>query len=157
MSEQEIGESGGRTGGDFEKDGGMAVMTPRRITRKRSRGWKMPPNTVYVGRPSKWGNPFVVDRDDRGWIVRFFDARGISYQVSPNTQHEAHASATRLYVAYLTNDGSKPAQNRDDGGMFLAELARQELRGKNLSCWCPADMPCHADVLLLIANGWGHM
>lgn len=30
----------------------------KRVQRKRTRGWRMPPNTVYVGRPSKWGNPF---------------------------------------------------------------------------------------------------
>lgn len=34
-------------------------MTPERIQRKRSKGWQMPGNTVYVGRPSKWGNPFT--------------------------------------------------------------------------------------------------
>lgn len=27
-----------------------------------------------------------------------------------------------------------------------------ELRGKNLACWCPQDQPCHADILLEIAN-----
>jgi len=32
----------------------------KRIQRKRTKGWRMPPNTVYVGRPSKWGNPYVV-------------------------------------------------------------------------------------------------
>lgn len=32
---------------------------------------------------------------------------------------------------------------------------RQELAGKNLACWCPLDQPCHADVLLEIANGDG--
>ena len=33
---------------------------PERVQRKRTKGWKMPPNTVYVGRGSKWGNPFIV-------------------------------------------------------------------------------------------------
>ena len=33
---------------------------PKRIQRKRTRGWKMPKNAVYVGRPSRWGNPFDV-------------------------------------------------------------------------------------------------
>jgi hypothetical protein len=28
-----------------------------RIQRKRSKGWRMPENTVYVGSPTKWGNP----------------------------------------------------------------------------------------------------
>jgi len=29
----------------------------------------------------------------------------------------------------------------------------EELRGKNLACWCPLDKPCHADILLELANG----
>lgn len=29
----------------------------------------------------------------------------------------------------------------------------QELRGHDLCCWCPLDQPCHADVLLELANG----
>jgi len=33
-------------------------MKPKRIQRKRTKGWRMPPNTVYAGRGSKWGNPF---------------------------------------------------------------------------------------------------
>ena len=41
------------------------IMKPIRIQRKRTKGWKMPPNTVYVGRPTKWGNPFKgVDAKD---------------------------------------------------------------------------------------------
>ena len=26
------------------------------------------------------------------------------------------------------------------------------LKGRDLACWCPLDQPCHADVLLEIAN-----
>ena len=32
-----------------------------------------------------------------------------------------------------------------------------ELRGKNLACWCPLDQPCHADVLLELANSGGNI
>jgi hypothetical protein len=39
-------------------------MTPKRIQCKRTKGWKMPPNTVYVGRPSLWGNPFDMSRGE---------------------------------------------------------------------------------------------
>ena len=35
-------------------------MTAKRIQRRRTRGWRMPPGAVYVGRPTKWGNPFPV-------------------------------------------------------------------------------------------------
>ena len=33
---------------------------PIRIQLRRTKGWRMPENTVRVTRPSKWGNPFVV-------------------------------------------------------------------------------------------------
>jgi hypothetical protein len=33
------------------------------------------------------------------------------------------------------------------------EDARRELRGRDLACYCPLDEPCHADVLLEVANG----
>lgn len=80
-----------------------------RVLNKRDGG-----DGVYVGRPSKWGNPFVIGRD------------GTREQVIEKYRHT------------LT-----PAQ---------VEAARRELRGKNLVCWC-APLPCHADVLLEIANG----
>jgi hypothetical protein len=36
-------------------------MKPVRIQRSRKKGWKMPENTVYVGRPTKWGNPYPIN------------------------------------------------------------------------------------------------
>ncbi len=35
-------------------------MTPKRIQRRRTAGWRTPPNTIYVGRGTRWGNPHVV-------------------------------------------------------------------------------------------------
>ena len=35
-------------------------MKPARIQRRRTKGWRMPPGAVFVGRPSKWGNPYKV-------------------------------------------------------------------------------------------------
>jgi uncharacterized protein DUF4326 len=34
----------------------------------------------------------------------------------------------------------------------MAARARRELRGRDLACWCPIGQPCHADVLLEVAN-----
>jgi Domain of unknown function (DUF4326) len=43
---------------------------PVRLQRSRERGWRMPPGAVYVGRPTRWGNPFPVGPDqDRGAAV----------------------------------------------------------------------------------------
>jgi hypothetical protein len=41
------------------------MVEPVRIQRKRTPGWKMPENTVYVGRGSRWGNPFTFANSGR--------------------------------------------------------------------------------------------
>lgn len=47
----------------------------KRIQRKRTKGWKMPPKTVYVGRGSKWGNPCVIrTAADRIHAVSWYEA-----------------------------------------------------------------------------------
>ncbi|MCU1305140.1 MAG: 60, gp60 [Candidatus Sulfotelmatobacter sp.] len=105
----------------------------KRIQRKRTKGWKMPPNTVYVGRPTKWGNPFPVGR----LLCR--------------------ESAIVLFEALFGIEPSEPLDNREKffqhrgNGYPVGDVAG-ELRGKNLACWCPLDQLCHADVLLEIAN-----
>ena len=35
-------------------------MTPQRIQRRRTKGWRMPTGAVYVGRGTPWGNPWMV-------------------------------------------------------------------------------------------------
>lgn len=87
-------------------------------TQKTPRVVKMPAeHDVYVGRPSKWGNPFRVGRGPLG-----------------HTRDEA----IRCYRDWLPTQPSLMA-------------ALPELRGKVLACWC-APLPCHADVLLSLAN-----
>jgi len=54
------------------------------------------------------------------------------------------AAAVELYEDWLLNEIEIVPGN-------LEEI-RAELRGKTLACWCPLDQPCHADVLLRIAN-----
>jgi len=36
------------------------IVTPKRIQRKRAKGWRMPDGAKYVGRPTKWANPWRV-------------------------------------------------------------------------------------------------
>jgi hypothetical protein len=38
---------------------------------------------------------------------------------------------------------------------FTVDDVRRELNGSDLICWCKAGAPCHADVLLAVANGGG--
>lgn len=105
--------------------------TPKRIQRKRTKGWRMPPNAVYVGRGSVWGNPFKGPEALRLyrllWRRRWKDLarEGIGYgMISLNL--------VCLLLAW--------------------ERRLPKLRGKDLACWCPLDRPCHVDVLLRKAN-----
>ena len=105
------------------------MKTQKPICIQRSRQQKqISPNglpIIYVGRPTKWGNPFKVG--DEG-----IDSR---------------EKAVALYKEWIENkmpNKQKPPTNTE---------IRNELAGKNLSCWCSLDGPCHADVLLEIANG----
>lgn len=85
---------------------------PRVLNKRTDR---IPADAVYVGRPSKWGNPFSLPNEtQRDWVIH-------------------------LYREYL--------QKHPD----LVEAAKRELRGRDLVCWC-APKPCHADVLLEVAN-----
>ena len=59
---------------------------------------------------------------------------------------ETDADAVRLYREWL---GNTPE------GRTVAARARRELRGRNLACWCKIGSPCHAEVLLEIANRKG--
>jgi hypothetical protein len=98
----------------------------KRIQRRRTKGWRLPKNTVYVGRPTRWGNPFPI---------------------TPECDRE---TAIASYRAWLLD----PARTE---GPTIAEIQR-DLRGRDLACWCRLDEPCHADILLEIANpsaaGW---
>lgn len=127
---------------------------PKRIQLRRTKGWRKPEGAVVVSRPSKWGNPFRVMAHGEHWRVLALDHRGKPiWHITWATRQDARASAVRLYRKWLVNDGSQPGQIRDEGGAFVAQMAREELRGKDLACWCPLDKPCHADVLLEVANG----
>src|SRR5436309_12708513 len=97
---------------------------PKRIQLSRKGGWRLPPNTVVVSRPTKWGNPF----------------RPGSYAGPVKVVDAAHAVA--CFRASLLFGGL---------GVTI-EAVRRELRGKNLAWWCAPRSPCHADVLLEEAN-----
>lgn len=117
----------------------------------------MPKNTVYVGRGSVYGNPFVVGTyihvggftiDARlavNYYRMFLDGR---FDVFDRRNHDEAGFLSPLCC--LTEDPKNPLTFRD--GTEILEKARRELRGKNLACWCALDQPCHADVLLELAN-----
>lgn len=78
---------------------------------------------VYIGRPSKWGNPFT---------------------------HLSYGTQAQFVVA---NRDEAVAKFRDwfMAQPDMVALAKEELKGKVLGCWC-APQACHGDVLAEVAN-----
>lgn len=107
---------------------------PKRIQRKRAKGWKMPENTVYVGRPSKWGNPYPPNKQTRIPLT-LFDVNLDDVPITLTLEQ-----SLEVYGEWVW-------QGLETSPTFL-----DALRGKDLACWCPLDQPCHADVLLELAN-----
>lgn len=106
---------------------------PKRIQLRRTKGWRKPADAVVVARPTKWGNPFAIGKT--------------VYPVKGYTLCEHHIKdrddAVLAFARMLReSDRNYPSQ----------EEIREALAGKDLACWCPLDQPCHADVLLRLAN-----
>lgn len=108
-----------------------------RIQRKRAKGWRMPEGAVYVGRPGWLGNPFPVDVYGReGAVDRFRRLmNGPMSTLEMSQSSTCHSADISLVTIRSWIKGQLP-----------------NLRGKDLACWCSLDKPCHADVLLELAN-----
>jgi hypothetical protein len=126
------------------------MSTPKRIQLRRTKGWRKPEGAIVVARPSRWGNEFKVWRDgsSQWWCAEVLiesDGRQRMEVEGYLTPAEARAIVAVSYRRLiLSGSGMWDAPSVED--------IRRELAGHDLACWCPLDQPCHADVLLEIAN-----
>jgi hypothetical protein len=118
---------------------------PIRIQLSRAKGFNLQRESkrtnglsaAKVDRTTKWGNPFVTHGD------------GLA--MDP-------AMAVQSFAEFLRKEGCwSPIRMPWPKGKVprqwtTVEKVRAELRGKNLACWCAPDAPCHADVLLRLAD-----
>lgn len=135
------------------------MSAPQRIQRKRVKGWRMPERTIYVGRPSLWGNPFTVggfylnrgpwsrtapyphagpEREPRQRI----DGFGNPYEEFVGRVRD-RAHAVELFAAHV---------DYENVGVWAPDEIRRRLGGRDLCCCCSLDQPCHASVWLRLAN-----
>jgi hypothetical protein len=120
-------------------------MMPERIQQRRIRGWRKPENTVSVARPAKFGNPFTVRRVpcELGLFCYSITIGDEVLRDHIDSEAQAHQIAVQYFRDHLRIFPPDPED-------------MDQLRGKNLMCFCPLDQPCHADVLLEIANSGGN-
>lgn len=133
------------------------MSAPVRIQRQRIKGWCMPEGAKYVGRPTRWGNPVGVqvssvigqswtavrDRPLHRGVRLWVNGRAAVYS-SHSSCADAITHSVEKFRTYCT------VTERDNPEGFHQWLS--PLRGLDLACWCPLDQPCHADVLLELAN-----
>ena len=112
------------------------MTPPKRIQIRRTKGWRMPSNTLKVDRSTKWGNPFRSD------MPTYSERQAGAKSAAQSFEWWLRGSAPALLGAW--------PERRE---VILRDL--HELRGKDLACWCGPDDECHADVLLRMANGEG--
>lgn len=123
---------------------------PARIQRRRVAGWRAPRHSTYVGRPTRFGNPFhiVPAASRRGgpldmWAVQY-QGRTLGRFDDKTT---ARADATDRYARWIREPEQAEARR----------LFRALLHGRDLTCWCPLPADgepdhCHAAVLISLTN-----
>jgi hypothetical protein len=145
-------------------------MTPVRMRLSRAKGFDLQKASLAlnglpaakVTRPGKWGNPFNFASSDNCWNALALGCRG-----DAKGRREAAVKAFRQWVddprgrvkeiefGVVMEAKGKTMQlgPRAQAGIAPShEEIREALGGKNLACFCPPDQPCHAGVLLEIAN-----
>lgn len=109
------------------------MTAPRRIQRKRTKGWRNPAGALYVGRPSRWGNAFGVWRGRTAVeAVALFRAELLAWH---------HDARTRWL---------EPLRGHDLA--CWCGLCPAHADGRPVGIVCADCPPCHADVLLSEAN-----
>ena len=102
---------------------------------------------VKVNRSTEFGNPFPISKAKETRAGTTIDVWAVGTWSGPGmwfirTADEATDVSVKAFSAWIKHNCRASLRAR----------AMRDLRGKNLACWCAADQPCHADVLLEIAN-----
>lgn len=105
---------------------------PKRIQRKRTKGWRMPPNTISVTRPGKYGNPYVIGS--------YLQPVGKQRHTLNDEILITRTNCLLFFREYAEQMIEKDPQWLDDA------------RDKDMACFCKLNDACHADILLELAN-----
>jgi len=119
------------------------MSVPVRVQLSRAKGFDLQALSLAtnglpaqrVSRPGPWGNPFT--------IAQTAARTGLDPAA-------AQAQAVADYAAWVEHR-LDPA--RSPGPPPTRQAIRAALSGKNLACWCRPGTPCHADILIALANG----
>lgn len=123
---------------------GDSPQRPVRLQLSRRKGFNLQEHSrainglaaVNVARPSRWGNPFEVGKAKKCLL---WDDKPI-FVINVEHAVELH----RQWLTYFLD-------NEFPGCGETKAALQNQLRGKNLACFCRGTQPCHADILLELA------
>ena len=122
----------------------MLAVCPIRVQRKRVKGYRMPENTKSVTRPGKFGNPYKIGMHNIFDIKDRITGKSLKdYLIEKNGENKYH-TVEDVLLAY---------RQKINGSQAMQRVIKYYLKGKILACFCPLNKPCHADILLEVANG----
>lgn len=114
------------------------MTQPKRIKLSREKGWRLPSNAVKVDRTTAFGNPYRI-----GEPVDMKQVNRWGWNFSPEGKRVVCRDAAEAVSRFCH------CLHWDEA---IHGYVREKLAGKDLACWCDLDRPCHADILLAIAN-----
>ena len=129
---------------------------PIRIQRKRKKGWRLPPNAKCVTRGTSWGNMFPVEEVERSLRLSFQWPScliGGCFWKAFFREDPRLVDAADLARSAAVEMFRRAALKFRDVDPIGFEGWIAPLRGRDLACYCGLYEPCHADVLLVLANG----
>ena len=117
-------------------------MKPQRMQLSRKAGYNLQAASQALNglpakritRPGKWGNPFTIEDT------------ASRYGLDRDAAQEKAVALCGLWLRGEIDPALSPGEPPSG-----AEI-RENLAGYNLACWCRPGTPCHADVLLALAN-----
>jgi hypothetical protein len=131
----------------------VAALIPERVQLRRSKGWRMPADTIKVDRSTRWGNPFCASAPGRPHDAEVRLADGVSWWTHSRW---SRADTVAMFEAWMRGRTVCDAAS----GEPLPEAVVDALPGRpdvrplkqhHFACWCRPGDACHADVLLRLA------
>lgn len=117
---------------------------PVRVQRRRTKGWKMPDNTLSATRPGKFGNPYKIG-DHCGWAI-------IRRDLGNRSLRDVLIEKYGEPIYKTTEDTIEGFKQKVMASEAFQRMIKRKFRGKNIACWCKLTNPCHVDFLLEVAN-----
>ena len=150
-------------------------MSPKRIQLRRTKGYRKPEGAISVARPGPYGNPFPLDGDWITWaaIAAGFRADAPGRRAAAVAFHRAWLTGSAPAGPDMDDESGGAIEFSDGTMVTMGQHVRgiaavgaslfdgptlpvvpdlAPLRGRDLACWCPVGLPCHADTLLELAN-----